>query len=179
MPFADRAARRGRRRAARVGRTVVEPPAEPEPERVLLHMPVDVRSVSLAVLAVLASLFALHWAKEVFIPILLGVMFSYALSRSSTGSSAGACRARSARRCCSSRSSAASAGPHGQLSDDANALIESLPDVGAAAAPAMQGDSRAAPTEAPIDKVQQAATELEQAAEDRTPAARRRATARA
>ena len=56
------------------------PDAEPpEPERVLLHMPVDVRSASLAVLAVLASLFVLHWAKEVFIPILLGVMFSYAL----------------------------------------------------------------------------------------------------
>ena len=57
----------------------VEPGVE-EPERVLLHMPVDVRSASLAVLAVLAGLFTLGWAKAVFIPILLGLMASYALT---------------------------------------------------------------------------------------------------
>ncbi|UUZ63052.1 AI-2E family transporter [Polaromonas sp. P1-6] len=52
----------------------------PEPDRVLLHMPVDIRNVSLVILAVLASLFVLHWAKAVFIPVMLSVMFSYALS---------------------------------------------------------------------------------------------------
>jgi predicted PurR-regulated permease PerM len=57
---------------------VAEP--EPEPERVHLHMPVDIRSVSLVVLAGLASLFVLHWAKAVFIPVMLSVLFSYALS---------------------------------------------------------------------------------------------------
>ena len=51
-----------------------------EPERLMLHMPVDVRSLSLVVLAVLASVFALQWAKAVVVPILLGVMFSYALT---------------------------------------------------------------------------------------------------
>ena len=51
-----------------------------EPERVLLHMPVDVRSLSLVVIAVLASVFALQWAKAVVVPILFGVMFSYALA---------------------------------------------------------------------------------------------------
>ena len=62
------------------------PPAEteaallPEPERLLLHMPVDIRSVSLVILAILASLFMLHWAKAVFIPVMLGLLFSYALS---------------------------------------------------------------------------------------------------
>jgi predicted PurR-regulated permease PerM len=54
--------------------------AEPEPERVHLHMPVDIRSVSLVLLAGLASLFVLHWAKAVFIPVMLSVLFSYALS---------------------------------------------------------------------------------------------------
>ncbi|MDB5870244.1 MAG: hypothetical protein JWP96_2576 [Polaromonas sp.] len=54
--------------------------SEAEPERLLLHMPVDVRNVSLVVLAILASLFMLHWAKDVFIPIMLSVLFSYALS---------------------------------------------------------------------------------------------------
>ena len=52
----------------------------PEPARVLLHMPVDVRNMSLLVLATLASLFVLSWAKAVFIPIMLSVLFSYALS---------------------------------------------------------------------------------------------------
>jgi hypothetical protein len=52
----------------------------PEPERLLLHMPVDIRNVSLVILAILASLFMLHWAKAVFIPVMLGLLFSYALS---------------------------------------------------------------------------------------------------
>ena len=43
-------------------------------------MPVDVRSLSLIVLTVLACIFALHWAKAILVPILLGVMFSYALT---------------------------------------------------------------------------------------------------
>jgi predicted PurR-regulated permease PerM len=51
-----------------------------EPDRVLLHMPVDIRNMSLVVLAVLASVFVLHWAKAVFIPVMLSVLFSYALS---------------------------------------------------------------------------------------------------
>ena len=39
----------------------VAPELRPEPERLLLHMPVDVRSASLVVLAVLAGVFALRW----------------------------------------------------------------------------------------------------------------------
>lgn len=51
-----------------------------EPAASALRMPVDVYSISLAVLAVLAVVFALHWARAVFIPLMLGVMISYALS---------------------------------------------------------------------------------------------------
>jgi len=51
-----------------------------EPDRVLLHMPVDIRNMSLVVLAVLASVFVLHWAKAVVIPVMLSVLFNYALS---------------------------------------------------------------------------------------------------
>ena len=47
---------------------------------VLMNTPVDVRSVSLAVLAVLAGLFAMQWAREVLVPILFGIMMSYALT---------------------------------------------------------------------------------------------------
>lgn len=52
----------------------------PEPARFLVHMPVDVRNLSLVVLAILASLFVLQWARAVFIPIMLSVLFSYAFS---------------------------------------------------------------------------------------------------
>jgi predicted PurR-regulated permease PerM len=58
-------------------------PERPDPDasaRVLLHMPVDVRSLSLVVLATLACLFTLRWASAVFIPVLVGLLFSYALS---------------------------------------------------------------------------------------------------
>jgi predicted PurR-regulated permease PerM len=43
-------------------------------------MPVDVRSLSLALLAVFASIYALRAASAVFIPLLLGLTMSYALS---------------------------------------------------------------------------------------------------
>lgn len=61
---------------------VVEPAAASlsEPDRTLIHMPVDIRNMSLVILAVLASVFVLHWAKAVFIPVMLSVLFSYALS---------------------------------------------------------------------------------------------------
>ena len=45
-----------------------------------LQMPVSIRSLSLAIIALLAGLFMLHWAKAVFIPFMLGLVFSYALS---------------------------------------------------------------------------------------------------
>jgi predicted PurR-regulated permease PerM len=51
-----------------------------ETQRVLLHMPVDVRSISLAILATLASVFMLRWASAVFIPLMVGILFSYGLS---------------------------------------------------------------------------------------------------
>ena len=47
----------------------------------MLRMPVDVRSVSLVVLATLACVYVLHWASAVFIPVMVGLLFSYALSR--------------------------------------------------------------------------------------------------
>ena len=58
----------------------VESDAESEPEPTRLTVPVDVRSTSLVVIAVLMSVFALHWAREVIIPIMIGLMFSYALT---------------------------------------------------------------------------------------------------
>jgi len=63
------------------GDTGAEPvPGDGETSRTLLRAPVDVRSVSLAVLATLASVFMLRWASAVFIPVMVGLLFSYGLS---------------------------------------------------------------------------------------------------
>jgi predicted PurR-regulated permease PerM len=49
-------------------------------EPVLLHMPVGIKSASLLVLAVLASIFALRWAADVWIPLMLSLLLTYALA---------------------------------------------------------------------------------------------------
>jgi predicted PurR-regulated permease PerM len=51
-----------------------------ERPHVVLQLPVDVRSISLAILATLASVFMLRWASAVFIPLMVGLLFSYGLS---------------------------------------------------------------------------------------------------
>lgn len=142
---------------------------EPEPERVHLHMPIDVRSVSLAVLAVLASVYALHWASAVFIPLLLGVMASYALSpvvdrlqRWHLPRSLGAAMLLSTI-VCGLGSMAYS------LSEDTAALVDSLPDAAQKLRDALQ-TRRGAP-ESSIDKMQRAAEKLEQAAQQGASAA--------
>lgn len=52
----------------------------PEPASVTLNLPVDVRSFSLALLTLLAVIVMLNWARAIFIPLMLGVMISYALA---------------------------------------------------------------------------------------------------
>jgi predicted PurR-regulated permease PerM len=60
--------------------TVAAAAESPEPGRLLLHMPVDVRSAALVVLCVLAVVFTLHWAKAVFVPLMLSLLLTYALA---------------------------------------------------------------------------------------------------
>ncbi|MEP7139084.1 MAG: AI-2E family transporter [Caldimonas sp.] len=136
---------------------------ESEPGRVLLHMPVDVRSLSLVVLAVIASIFALQWAKAILVPILLGVMFSYALtpvidrlSRWHVPRALGAGVVLSA-------IMALIGWGVWSLSDDASALIETLPQVAQKVRHGLE-NARRKPSGSTIDKVQQAANEIEQVA---------------
>ena len=135
--------------------------AEAEPERVHLHMPVDVRSLSLVVLTVVACVFALQWARPILVPILLGVMFSYALTpavdrlqRWWLPRVVGAVLVLGA---------VATIVLWGinALADDATAMIENLPRAAHKLRQSVEGHK---PAGLPIDKVQQAAAELEQAA---------------
>ena len=54
--------------------------AQVEDQPLLIRMPVDVRSVALTVIASLALILVLQYAQSVLIPIVLGVLISYALS---------------------------------------------------------------------------------------------------
>lgn len=140
-------------------------PAADEPEGVLLRMPVDIRSVSLAVLATLAAIYTLSWAKAVFIPLLLGVMASYALTPLVDRLE----RWRLPRAVGAALLLFAIVGGLGwagyALGDDAQKLVRSLPEVAQKLRQTVQASRRAAPrADNPIEKVQQAASELEKAA---------------
>jgi len=138
-------------------------PDPDEPPRVLLHMPVDVRSLALIVLTVLASIYALHWAKAILVPILLGVMFSYALTPVvDTLQRWHVPRAIGASVVLSTIVLVIGWGGW-RLSDDATALIENLPQVAQKLRHAVENQP-GKPAASPIEKVQQAANELEQAA---------------
>jgi len=54
-------------------------PETPSPEPVAVRMPVDIRSAALTVLAVLATILVLQYAQAMIIPIVLGLLISYAL----------------------------------------------------------------------------------------------------
>jgi predicted PurR-regulated permease PerM len=143
------------------------PPADADSaaqQRVMLHMPVDVRSLSLAILAVLASVFALQWAKTVVIPLLLGVMASYALTpvvdvlqrwRIPRALGAGVLLTGIVGALCAGAWS---------MSNDASALIQTLPQVAQKIRQAVQGSQRQT-SAAALAKVQEAAAEIERAAE--------------
>jgi predicted PurR-regulated permease PerM len=53
---------------------------ERDDQPLLIHMPVDIRNVSLTVIASLALILVLQYAQSVLIPIVLGVLISFALS---------------------------------------------------------------------------------------------------
>lgn len=136
-----------------------------EPPSTLLKTPVDVRSVSLAVIAVLASVFALHWASAVFVPLLLGITFSYALTPLVNRM----VRLHIPRALAAAVLLTGLLGGVGSmswsLSDDAASLIESLPEAAQKLRRSL-ARQRSQGSDSAIDKVQKAATELERAAEE-------------
>ena len=150
--------------------------AAPDAEPVSLPAPINVRSVSLALIALLACVYTLHWASAVFIPLLLGVMVSYALSPLVDRLH----RWRVPRVVAAAAVLLALVSGLGStlygVSDDAAALIESLPEAAQKLGRALR-PARGTPPST-IDKVQEAAARLEQAAEDSggTPSAARGVT---
>ena len=139
-------------------------PGEPprEKERVLLRMPIDVRNASMIVVASLLSLYALRWAAEIVIPVLMGLLFSYALTPLVTrlvrlgiprGLGAGVVMIALV---------GGVAWGTWSLSDQANNLIESLPNAAQKLRDTLHPQQRN-PSPSTIDSVQKAAATLAQA----------------
>ncbi|MDM0004198.1 AI-2E family transporter [Variovorax sp. J22G73] len=141
-----------------------EPARERERKRLLLHMPVDVRSASLVVLAVLASVFALQWGQAVFIPLMLSLLLTYALSPLVDMLH----RWRLPRWVGAALILMGLFGGLGwtgySLSGSASQLLDSLPVAAQKLGQAMRRDKGASAT--PLESVQQAAAQLEKAAEE-------------
>jgi predicted PurR-regulated permease PerM len=141
-----------------------EPARERERKRLLLHMPVDVRSASLVVLAVLASVFALQWGQAVFIPLMLSLLLTYALSPLVEMLH----RWRLPRWIGAAFILVGLFGGLGwtgySLSGNASQLLDALPVAAQKLGQAMRRDKGASAT--PLESVQQAAAQLEKAAEE-------------
>jgi predicted PurR-regulated permease PerM len=139
-----------------------EPP--PRPIETTARASVDVRSGALAVLAVVAAGFALHAASEVLIPVLLGLTLSYALSPLVDRME----RLRLPRALGAALLLTALCGISGwtafSLRADATELIESLPEATQKVRQAVR--SYRGQSESTIDKLQRAAAQLEQAAQE-------------
>ena len=144
--------------------------ASPEqPATVLSDVPINIRSLSLIVLAGLGCVFVLHWAKAIFIPVMLSLLFSYALSPLVNWLEA--------KRMPRWLSSAvlllvilsSVGGTAYALSDEAAKLVEALPTAASKFAQNMKAASGKAPST--LETVQKAATQIEQATQDTNAAA--------
>ncbi len=128
-----------------------------------VRLPVSIRSLFLAIIALLAALFVLQWARAVFIPFMLGLVFSYALSPLVNWLEGRRIpRALGAGVVLLSLMGAIGATAYA-LSDEAAQLVESLP----AAAQKFRQTIKARQGRAPstLDTVQKAAAQIEQVAQ--------------
>ena len=130
------------------------------------HIPIDfsVRSVSLTIIAAAAVMWILSWAQEVFIPIVVSILVSYALEpvvRALT-------RVRLPRLAASAVVVALVAGSIGygtwSLSDDAAAILARLPEAAQKLRVTLRRDGDEGP--GAIQQVQRAAQELQKTADE-------------
>ncbi|WP_343589704.1 AI-2E family transporter [Paracidovorax wautersii] len=146
-----------------------------EVPRVLLHMPVDVRSVSLALIALFLGIGMLHWASAVFIPLMLSVLLTISLQPAVQWLH----RWRVPRAVGAGLLLMGIIGGLGgtawSLSEGASQLVDSLP---VAARKVRDAVRLSVPGVSPLDTMQKAASQLEQAASESVPPQTRRGVQR-
>ncbi len=145
--------------------TASKPASASDEPGVIVHSPVTLRSASLLVIAVIASLTALRLASAVFVPLVVGVMFSYALTPFVNRM----VRLHLPRTLAAAILLLGIVGGTGtvaySLSDDAVALIETLPEVAQKLRRGLDHQRTQGPA-GTIDKVQKVASEIERTAEE-------------
>lgn len=148
-----------------------EQPGTPEQQSVPLQnvplpIPTDVRNLSLLVLAVLASIFALHLAQSVFIPIVFGILIGYALDPIVSWFG----RWKIPRPISAAVLLLALVAAFGSsvylLRDDAAAIVDTLPVAAQKLRERLREVRLKGP--GPVEKMQKAAKEIEKAAEEAT-----------
>jgi predicted PurR-regulated permease PerM len=141
--------------------TVEIPPGDGEP--IVIQMPVDVRSITLSVLAAFAAILMLQYAQPVLIPLVVAVLISYVLGPAVDSME----RHRVPRAIGSTLVIAIFCGGIGfgvySLTDEAMAIVEKVPQAAKRLAERVERKGRR-PVGA-IEKVQEAAKQVEQAAE--------------
>lgn len=150
---------------------VSEQPASAD-QPTVIATDISVRSVALTVIAIAAAMYLLHWAQEIFIPIVLSILISYALEPVVVM----LMRGRLPRALAAAVVVTMLTGLFGysiySLSDDAAAIVAEMPE---AAQKLRQIVRRNGDPNGPIEQVQKAAAELQKTADEtagRNPVAR-------
>ena len=142
-----------------------EPIATPEngeETATVVSAPVNIRSVALTVLAVIAATFALQQGREFFIPLVLSALISYALDPVVTWlTRLRLPRAAAAAFILMIAVGGTAAGLY-SLRDEATAIVQQIPEAARKLRTSMIRDRRGA--DSTIEQVQKAATELERTA---------------
>jgi predicted PurR-regulated permease PerM len=140
---------------------------DPQPEMPALQTAIDVRNVALTVLAVLAVIFTLQYAQAVIIPVVLGILISYALDPIVSWLTRWHIpRALAAGVVLIVLTTGGATLLYG-LRTQASAIVEQLPEGAKRLRRLIETDQPT--TSSAIQQVQQAATELEKAADSATP----------
>ena len=152
----------------------------PSPQPVQqLNTPVDVRSLSLALLALFAGIAVLHWAAAVFIPVALSVLMTSALSPVVSALQRWHVPRWLGAAVLLIGLMAALSATVWKLSDGASQVVESLPVAVKKVRDKLRDNSSSPKSSSTLDTVQQAAAQLEQAAaENAAPTTTRRGVQR-
>ncbi len=142
-------------------------PEVPEAPPLIIQMPVDVRNLALTVIAVLGVTLVLQMMESVLIPIVLGILISYALSPIVKGlTRIYIPRVLSAFLAVSLLVGALGAGVWA-FSDDAMAVVRDVPTTAQRIAAMMRAE-RNRPTDSALEQMQEAAKEIDKAVVENT-----------
>jgi predicted PurR-regulated permease PerM len=131
-------------------------------------MPVDIRSVTLTVLTVLASILMLQYAKPVFIPVILGTLISYVLGPAVTSMAKhGIPRVLGAFLVIVALCGTLGYGVY-SLTDEVVDILDDVPQAAQKLRDRVKNSRRNGGEEGLLSKVQSAATQIDEAAADAT-----------